>query len=95
MNNFSINGVNYSLPNNADITIKNGSVIINGMKMVDLPNTQTVTITINGNVGDFSCEGSAIVNGDVQGDVSVAGSLNCKNIGGDVSCAGSIHYGGR
>lgn len=67
-----INGVEIKVPRNADISIVNNNIYINGELYVneDIKNKEIIKIVINGDVGN------------VKSDIDI----ECKNVNGDVDC---------
>lgn len=87
-----------------NIQIRNGEVIIDGVKQMDKEHT-VLNIVLNGEIQHFSCDQRVEVKGglihdlkcggsvscdDITGNVQAGGSVSCDGIGGDVSCGGSI-----
>jgi hypothetical protein len=95
MNIITINGTRYEVQGK-DINVRKSSVYVNGTQVVtdlsgtvkiefqgDLANLDCTSAIINGNVrGDVDCT-SAIITGDVGGSVD-ATTVKCGNVGGDV-----------
>ena len=95
MNKIIINGTSYEVEGK-DINVRKSSVYVNGTQVVtnlsgtvkiefqgDLASLDCNSAVINGNVrGDVDCN-SAIISGDVGGDVD-ATSVKCGDVGGDV-----------
>lgn len=82
MNTVIINGKTYNVSGNnisvQNISGKGNKVIINGVTIVDGLEGNEVTVKWEGDLANLNCT-SAIINGDVNGDVDTQ-SLTCKNI---------------
>jgi transcriptional regulator with XRE-family HTH domain/cytoskeletal protein CcmA (bactofilin family) len=69
-------------------------VFCKGRPVADARVAGTVTVRLLGRVRDISCEASLVCE-EVEGDVAVQGSLDCRgDIGGDVSVNGNLRCKG-
>ena len=83
----TINGVTYEGNN---VSMINNRIIIDGKEVGETERAQT-QIVINGNIGNLETDKSVTVNGEITGNVTAGGSVNCDDIGGDVRAGGSVN----
>lgn len=109
MGKMTVNGVEFSVPPGASVSIVNGQVLINGVEAANYPQPATVRVIITGdvnvlrsagavevtgNVGAYvKANGSVEVKGSVKGTVDAGGSVTCGDVGGDVDAGGSVRCG--
>lgn len=92
----SIGGVKVTGNN---IEIRNGTVIVDGVTINGVQNTNGVSISsggvvevrvLEGRVENLRADGS-ITCGNVEGSVNAGGSVNCDAVGGDARAGGSVN----
>lgn len=91
MNIININGRSISVSGNG-ITINNGKVYVDG-KLVEEGLSGQVEVSFTGDLASLKVDGSATVNGNVQGRLDAGGSVNCKDVGKSVDAGGSVNCG--
>jgi transcriptional regulator with XRE-family HTH domain len=70
-------------------------VFCKGRQVADAKVSGTITVRLLGRVRDISCDASLVCE-EVEGDVAVQGSLECRgDIGGDVSVTGNLRCKGE
>jgi cytoskeletal protein CcmA (bactofilin family) len=84
----TINGTTYSGRN---VTIRNGDVIIDGVKIDGDKHSGTLELKITGNLTSLKADCDVHVTGDVGGDVDAGGSVSCGNVNGNVDAGGSVN----
>jgi len=89
MNAITINGTTYQ---GNSVSIIGGNVIIDG-KPAGNPVSGVVEIRVEGNLCSLDTDASVVVNGNVNGNVSARGAVNCKSVGVDVHAGGSVVCG--
>lgn len=82
----TINGKTYK---GNSIVSKNGKVFVDGQLAED-KEMNSVTIIIEGNVGELTTDCPVTVQGDVLGSIKTEGSVTCKKVGKNVTAGGSI-----
>lgn len=87
-NKIFVNGKSYS---GNSIVITENSVIIDGVAQ-EKNLSGIVSIKVEGDVANLSCNAPTTIHGDVHGNVKVNGSLTCGNISGDVKANGSMSF---
>lgn len=84
-----------------DIQIKNGKVIVDGVEISGVVNTNGVSITsggtlevriLEGRVENLRADGS-IHCANVEGSVNAGGSVHAENVNGNASAGGSVTCG--
>lgn len=88
-----INGKQYDVPDNANISVIGDLLYVTGIPYSDSPLSDAkIEIKIEGPVFSVSAErGSITVDGNIGGDVKAGGSVSTNgNIGGNVSAGGSV-----
>lgn len=90
-NNIIINGVRIQA-NGKNIRVQNNSVYVDG-KLVEEGLTGTVEIRFEGDLASLKTDGSAKINGNVEGYVDTGGSCKCGDVGGYVDAGGSVTCG--
>lgn len=84
-----------------NIQILNGRVIVDGVEISGVNNTNGVSIAsggtleirvLEGRVENLQADGS-IYCGDIGGSASAGGSINCGDVDGKVSAGGSVNCG--
>lgn len=97
-NRVTINGKTYDLPN-GNISIINEKIYVNGkeFKTDEFKNdNRKIEITIEGDVGQASCQGSMTITGSVREGVDCGGSVSIAgDVNGDVNCGGSVSIKGN
>ena len=88
MNIININGKSISVQGN-NISVINDKVYVGG-KLVEEGLSGQVEISFTGDLASLDVDGSATVNGNIQGNVDIGGSLNCDNIQGSADVGGSV-----
>jgi len=84
--------MNTIIINGTKIQTSGKSISVDGNLIVD--NLKgTVDIKFEGDLASLKCQGSAIIYGNIKGNVDVGSSLNCKDIIGNVDAGGSIKCG--
>ena len=86
----TINGKTYHGNN---IVVRNGVVTIDGVAVDGEHKNGILEIKVGGDLCQLKSDLSVSVNGQVSGDVTAGGSVNCGNVVGDVSAGGSVHCG--
>lgn len=86
MNTVTINGKTHS--SNGNISVVNGTVIIDG-KAVDTAEN-VLRIEVTGTLNNLTTDLSVNCD-DIQGNVEAGGSVNCDNVGGIVQAGGSVN----
>lgn len=72
------------------LSIVNGTVMIDGMEQNDTL-TGKVRLEITGTLNSLTTDASVNMNGEIKGDVSAGGSVNCADVGGSVKADGSVN----
>jgi hypothetical protein len=87
-----VNGKTFEIPNGASVSVINNNVYVNNELWTGIEATGPVKLIIDGDIGTIMTEGSAEINGTVNGHVDVGGSLKISNgeIHGNVHAGGSI-----
>jgi hypothetical protein len=85
-----VNGKTFEIPNGVSVSIVNNKVYINNELWTDIEATGPVKLIVDGDIGTIMTEGSAEINGTVNGHVDVGGSLKVYNGG----IQGNVHVGG-
>lgn len=84
--------VNGNIYKGRSIIVSGSQVIIDGVIKEDsLGTDKEIKVDAKGFAGVLTIEGNATINGHIDGQVHVKGSLNCRSIFGDVSAGGSIN----
>lgn len=91
MNIININGKLISVTG-SDISIINDKVYVGG-KLVEEGLSGSVEISFTGDLASLKVDGSATVNGNVQGFVDAGGSVNCEDVEKSVDAGGSVNCG--
>ena len=92
-NTININGKNY--PNGSSIIISNNTILIDGVNVT--PDAKTISISVEGDLGELSCDVSekVIVTGNVlnnvkltNGKIEVGGFIagSVSNTNGNIEC---------
>lgn len=91
MSRMNINGKNYDIPNGKKIEIKNGKVFVDG-KFINEGQLAvgTVKLEVTGDIELLRCDGDVTMKGNVTGNASVGGDLECDTITGSVSVGGDL-----
>ena len=90
-----VNGKKYKVPDSGSVSIVNGKVFVNGVDITKGEEPRRLDITIQGPVGDITCDGALSVDGDVNGNVKCGGSCNVDgDVRGSVQCGGSCNVDG-
>lgn len=84
-----INGKTYQGNN---VVMNNGTIIIDGIT-VEGDFNGSAPIQMSGDIHSLRTDGSATVDGNVQGNVNAGGSLKCGNIEGSANAGGSLKCG--
>lgn len=87
-----INGNTITVPDGANVSINNGTIIING-SISGSYSDNTPKIEITGNVGSLTCPGSVEVHGNVGGKVDAGGNVNCGDVASYVDAGGNVICG--
>lgn len=66
------------------------TITINGEYVFKTNSDECISIVVEGNVDTIDTQGSVEVKGDVSGDISTQGSVECGNVGGDIQTQGSV-----
>jgi hypothetical protein len=85
----NINGKKIEVVDGSNITINNGSIIVNGKNLYS--GSQPIQVTVEGDVNNLRTDNSATVKGSVLGSVDAGNSVHCGDVGGDVDAGNSIH----
>lgn len=85
----NINGNRIEVVDGSNITINNGSIVVNGRNIYS--GTQSITVQIQGDVNNIKSDGSVSVTGNVLGSVDAGNSVRANDIGGDVDAGNSVH----
>lgn len=64
---------------------------VNGHVVYESQFGRPVDVEVEQEVGNFTCNQSVTVNGNVTGNVESKGSVQCENVGADVNAKGSVH----
>jgi hypothetical protein len=83
---FTINGVTFS---GSNVTIRNGTVIIDGQVQEGTLNGIVEVRIVEGVLNHLTSDASVNC-GQVNGNVSAGGSVNCDAVGGNVNAGGSV-----
>ena len=94
MGQVEINGQIIEVPDGANISSINGDLFVNGARYYVGGPTTTINLTIKGDVGSVSADGSVKVQGNVKGSVKSGGSVTCGTVSQDVSAGGSVRVNG-
>jgi len=81
-----INGKRYS---GLDVSIVNNSIFIDGKK-VDSNKENILEIKVIGDLAKLTTDKSVTVNGNIEGNVEVGGSITCNDVGGSIKAGGSV-----
>lgn len=79
-----------------NIMVNGDKVFVDG-KLVEEGLSGNVTISFEGDLASLTTNCSAIVHGNVMGDVDAGGSVTCGDVEGSVDAGGSVkcsHVGG-
>jgi len=85
-----INGKRIEVQGN-NVTVQGNNVYVDG-KLVEEGLSGDVHIKFEGDLANLHTQGSATVNGNVNGDVDAGGSVQATNVNGDVDAGGSVQY---
>ena len=88
-----INGVRYDNVSGGNISIHNGSLIVDG-KHIDGQLQGVVRIEVEGSLISLTTDAAVNVKGDVNGNVVAGGSVNCNGVTGSVQAGGSVNCNG-
>ena len=92
MNYVTINGKRIIVPDGS-VSIINDKVFVNGKEYLqsgDLEKATEIRVVINGTLELLETSKSISLTGDIKGNVTALGSINCDRIGGDVYSGGSV-----
>lgn len=93
MGQVTINGVNVSVPDGADISVINNKIYVNGQPYgIEFDNNLVIEV-IGSLVNVKTDRGCVNVTGDVTGNVDAGGSVKCGNVGGYVDSGGALTCG--
>ncbi len=87
MSSITIDGKTFSGNN---VSIINGVVTIDGVAQ-DGKLEGKVELHITGVLDSLETDASVNMKGEIKGDVSAGGSVNCDDVGGNVSAGGSVN----
>jgi hypothetical protein len=108
MNTIRVNGVTVEVPDGCSVSVRDGSVIINGESvMSDLTGTikleivgdpisvtSQYNVTVHGNVGgDVNADNNVNVDLQVVGNVTAGNNVNCGAVKGDVTADNNVVCG--
>ena len=85
----SINGYDTHVVDGASITVKDGTISIDGVVSGTFDGAPD--ITIYGDPGNIEADGNVKVVGIVAGSINAGGSINCDDVHGNASAGGSIN----
>lgn len=88
MNSVTINGVTIECKGN-DISVVNNTIFVDG-KVIEIDGDYTIQGNSKINI---TCDKSVTVQGNVTGDISAKGNIQCGNVVGKVSAAGNLACG--
>lgn len=94
MGSITVNGRRIDVPSGRFINIINGDIFVNGQRCTENGDLKQIDIVIE---GDFdllqvgSCD-RIDVKGDVHGDISAGGNVNCGNVTGSITAGGSVTH---
>jgi hypothetical protein len=88
MNRLSINGMIIETCGPANISIRNGTITVNGETIKGIKDISHVSI--KGNVNNITVTGDVDVEGDVEGDVDAGGNVTCEDVHGDIDAGGNV-----
>jgi hypothetical protein len=89
----TINGQTYTAPEDADLSVINGVVYIDGEKVAEVGKKSQTKIEVVGNINQLKADGDVSIDGSVQGNINASGSVRCGDVKGDVDCGGSASCG--
>ena len=91
MNRIIVNGITIDVEGN-NISIQNGTVKVNGVKVKDGLSGK-VDVKFEGDLASLQADGN-VECGNVQGDVDAGGSVHCGNVEGNIDAGGSVQGSG-
>lgn len=89
MNHITINGKSYETKGNT-ISVQGRNVYVDGA-LIEEGLSGDVHISFDGPLANLKTSGSATVNGNVFGNVTADGSVQCQNIKQSIHAGGSVH----
>lgn len=92
MNEVTINGRTYSVPNGKNINIQGGQLYVDG-QLYGEKSTGTIEVKWTGPVADLTVHDGNVICQDVKGNVDAGGNVSCKDVDGDVDAGGNITCG--
>ena len=95
MSTVHVNGRVVEVPDGSSISIVDNKLYVNGLEWKgddggDGRLNGVVRVELSGDIKEVETDSSLHVTGDIQGAVSVGGSVNCGNITGHVKAGGSV-----
>jgi hypothetical protein len=95
MNRITINGVTIETDGSNIHVSSDGNVSVGGVT-VSSGHSGTINVKFEGDLASLTCNGSAVVEGNVQKDVDAGGSVSVAGgVGGNVDAGGSVAVGGN
>lgn len=85
-------GKSYAVIGN-NVTIRNGSVIVDGKVIEGIELKSPVTLKVEGDPLNVKSDGNIAVFGNVAGNAEAGGNIECECVGGYVEAGGSVNSG--
>ncbi|TPG68567.1 hypothetical protein EEL31_08580 [Brevibacillus laterosporus] len=91
MNTIIINGKKIQV-SGRNISVVNNNVIVDGV-VIETGLTGIVKVEFQGDLASLQTSGDAVVHGQVLGNVSASGDIECGSVKGDIRASGDIKCG--